>query len=161
MRYRLGTFLGAVPLALATRLATAQVAPPERSVHVFDLAADGVQIYACQTREGGPGWVFQGPEAVLFDGTGRQVGTHGAGPHWIVGGERVTAAVVSNAPAPAAGAIPWLLLRVTPSTSAGNQRGYSFIRRFDTVGGTAPAGACTPGDVARMRYSASYGFYTP
>ncbi|MDB5373140.1 MAG: hypothetical protein JWP04_1782 [Belnapia sp.] len=146
-------------LALAAPLpALAQVAAPAGAVHLFDLAADGVQIYACQPREGGAAWVFQAPEALLFDATGRQQGTHGAGPHWLLGdGSRVTGTVLETAPA--AGSIPWLLLRAAPAEAPGRLRDVTLIRRFDTRGGTAPAGGCEPGQVARMRYSATYGFY--
>lgn len=145
-------------------LALAQVPAPAGTTHLFDLAADGVQIYRCQARDGGHAWVFQGPEAALFDASGRQVGTHGAGPHWLLAdGSRVTATVQANAPAPAAGAIPWLLLRATPAEAPGRLRTVAFIRRFDTAGGGAPAGGCdaaSAGQVARMRYSAMYGFYS-
>ncbi|MBR0654930.1 DUF3455 domain-containing protein [Plastoroseomonas arctica] len=162
MRHALGSILGAVPLALAASLAIAQVAPPAGSAHLFDLGADGVQIYACQAREGRPVWVFQAPEAALFEGNGRQLGTHGAGPHWVLAdGSRVTGVVAGSAPAPVAGAIPWLLLRATPDQTPGQLRGVGFIRRFDTVGGAPPPGACTSGEVARMRYAAIYGFYAP
>ncbi len=141
----------------------AQVPPPQGAAHLFDLRADGVQIYQCQARDGGHGWVFQGPEAALFDATGRQVGTHGAGPHWLLAyGSRVTGTVAANAPAPAAGAIPWLLLRATAAETPGRLRSVAFIRRYDTVGGVAPASGCdaaSAGQTARMRYSAMYGFY--
>lgn len=164
MRHRIGRMLCAVPLAFAAGLASAQVAPPAGSANLFDLGADGVQIYACQAREGAPAhaWVFQGPEAALFDGAGRQVGTHGAGPHWLLDdGSRVTGVVAGNAPAPAAGAIPWLLLRATSADAPGRLRGVGFIRRYDTVGGVAPSGGCRLGEMARIRYSAMYGFYAP
>ena len=61
-------------------VAFAQVPAPDGARLLFALGADGVQIYACQARDGGHAWVFQAPEAMLFDASGRQVGTHGAGP---------------------------------------------------------------------------------
>ena len=144
-------------------VAFAQVPAPDGARLLFALGADGVQIYACQARDGGHAWVFQAPEAMLFDASGRQVGTHGAGPHWLLSdGSRVTGAVAANAPAPAAGAIPWLLLRATPADAPGQLRNVAFIRRYDTAGGVAPAGGCDAaavGQIARMRYAAMYGFY--
>lgn len=179
MRQRLGKRIRAVPLALAVSVASLQLAPhrataqapppatalvaaPAGSSHLFHLIADGVQIYTCQTRDGGPAWVFLAPEAALFDSAGRQVGTHGAGPHWVLAdGSRVTGAVVATAPAPAAGAIPWLLLRATPAEAAGQLRGVGFIRQYDTWGGLALRGTCAQGEVARIRYSSMYGFHAP
>jgi hypothetical protein len=140
--------------------------PPAGAVALFEVVADGVQIYACEaaTRERDPVWVFRGPEAALFDASGRQVGTHGTGPHWrLADGSAAVGVVAANAPAPRSGAIPWLLLRATPEAAApapaGRLREAAWIRRFDTEGGVAPAGRCEPGDTARMRYTARYSFY--
>jgi hypothetical protein len=52
----------------------AVVAPPEGSPLVLELAADGVQIYVCEAKDGGFGWSFKAPEANLFDEQGRQAG---------------------------------------------------------------------------------------
>jgi len=151
-------------LAVAPPVA-AQAPPPAGTTHLFDLGADGVQIYACQPREAAHAWVFQAPEAALFDAAGIQQGTHGAGPHWLLAdGSRVTGAVLDNAPAPTPGAISWLLLRATPVEVPGRLRGVSHIRRFETRGGLAPATGCDAahaGQTIRVRYSASYGFYGP
>ncbi len=154
------------PAALLAALAASAAAqetpvmPPAGSAPLFDVVADGVQTYSCEAREGGPAWVFRGPEAALFDGTGRQVGTHGAGPHWrLADGSTTVGAVAANAPAPRPAAIPWLLLRATPEAAPGRLREAVWIRRFDTEGGNAPAGRCEPGDTARMRYSARYTFF--
>jgi hypothetical protein len=40
----------------------------------------------------------------------------------------------------------------------------AWVRRFDTVGGTAPPDGCDAahqGATVRMRYSANYGFFAP
>jgi Protein of unknown function (DUF3455) len=138
----------------------APVMPPAGAVPLFEVMANGVQIYACEAREAGPAWVFRAPEAALFDAAGRQIGTHGAGPHWrLADGSTSGGAVAANAPAPRSGAIPWLLLRATPEAAPGHLREAAWIRRFDTEGGAAPAGRCEPGEAARMRYSARYAFY--
>jgi Protein of unknown function (DUF3455) len=152
----------AVMLALPAAAQQAPVMPPAGAAPLLEVAADGVQIYACEARDAGTAWVFRGPEAALFDGTGRQVGTHGAGPHWrLADGSANTGAVAANAPAPRPGAIPWLLLRATPDDAApGRLRDAAWVRRFDTEGGAAPAGRCEPGETARMRYSARYTFFS-
>ena len=155
--------LGAVLMPLAAPAAaqeTPRVMPPAGAFPLLEVVADGVQIYACEARDGGPGWVFKGPEAALFDASGRQVGTHGAGPHWLLAdGSKTLGAVAGDVPAPHPGAIPWLLLRTTPEAAPGRLRDAAWIRRFDTEGGVAPAGRCEPGDSAWMRYSARYTFY--
>ena len=155
----------AAPLALLALPATAQeapVMPPAGAAPLLEVVADGVHFYACEARDAGSAWVFRGPEAALFDSAGRQVGPHGAGPHWrLADGSANTGAVAANAPAPRPGAIPWLLLRATPDDAApGRLREAAWVRRFDTEGGAAPAGRCEPGETARMRYSARYTFFS-
>lgn len=153
--------LSLLPFFLMPILAAAQpVAAPEGASRFLVLGADGVQVYLCQQREGGAAWVFQRPEAPLFDASGLEVGTHGAGPFWrLADGSTVLGEVVANAAAPVYGAIPWLLLRVRAREGEGGLSAARFIRRIDTVGGVAPAGACVPGATARVRYSAVYEYY--
>src|SRR5438128_980960 len=98
--------------ALAAGGDQAAVAPPEGSVPLLELVADGVQIYSCDAREGGYAWAFKAPEANLFDQEGRQIGTHFGGPSWkIDDGSAVVGEVIARADADEPGAIPWLLLR--------------------------------------------------
>ena len=149
--------LAAPPPAVAPE---ATVSPPAGAAPLLDVAANGVQVYAREVREAGPVWVFRRPEAALFDGAGRQVGTHGAGPHWrLADGSATAGAVTVNAPAPRPGAIPWLLLRATPEAAPGRLREAAWIRRYETEGGAAPTGGREPGEAARMRYSARHSFY--
>jgi Protein of unknown function (DUF3455) len=77
------------------------------------IAARGVQIWECRrgADAAGPAWAFVAPDAALFDQRGRRVGSHGAGPHWQSDdGSRVTGKLLASVPAPAPGAIAWLLL---------------------------------------------------
>src|SRR5580698_618805 len=84
-------------------------APPGAKL-VFEAVGQGVQIYACETGGDSFHWVFKAPDAALFDQTGRQVGTHFAGPTWLLAdGSKITGEVVAQARAPAQGAIAWLL----------------------------------------------------
>ena len=117
-----------------------------------------MQIYECRDRK----WSFVAPEAELWDSHGRKIGSHYAGPVWeLADGSKVVGAVKQRADAPAAGAIPWLLLG---AKSVGNEGGFSkvtSIQRVSTVGGTAPAGGCEQqGAEARVYYSADYYFFT-
>src|SRR5262245_44618221 len=78
------------------------------------VPARGVQIYECRASTARPGayeWAFVAPDAVLFDTRGNRIGSHYAGPHWeSTDGSKVVAALKERTDAPAAGAIPWLLL---------------------------------------------------
>jgi hypothetical protein len=138
------------------------LAPPPGAQLTFELGADGVQIYSCEAENGHYTWTFSAPEAALFDAHGRQIGTHGRGPAWtFFDGSAVVGDVSGKEPAPRSGAVPWLLLTAKSHTGAGISSNVAFIRRIDTRGGVAPADGCDAahkGDVARMRYSATYQF---
>jgi hypothetical protein len=122
---------------------------PEGQKAVLSATGKGVQIYACQNSQ----WVFQAPEATLFDSAGAEIGTHGAGPVWTFrDGRSVKGQVVAKRDAPGAGDIPWLLLKGDGS--------FEYIRRSETRGGVAPAGGCEAGRTVRVPYSAAYTFYS-
>jgi len=130
------------------------------------LAATGVQIYECRAIKDKPGqyeWAFVAPEADLFDRSGRKVGRHYAGPHWeALDGSRVVATLKERAPAPAAGAIPWLLLTARPAGPEGAFSKATSIQRVNTVGGVAPQTGCSQaslGATSRVAYKADYNFF--
>jgi hypothetical protein len=67
--------------------------------------------------------------------------------------------VKTRAGAPAADAIPWLLLTARSVGGAGSFAKVTSIQRINTVGGIAPASGCdvhTLGRTARVPYSADY-----
>lgn len=138
------------------------VAPPQGSAVLLEAVADGVQIYACEAKDGRFDWVFKAPEANLFDNQGRQVGTHFTGPTWkLSDGSAVVGEVTAKADAAEPGAIQWLLLRAKSHEGSGNLSEVAYIRRTDTKGGVAPKTGCDASHVseqARMRYSATYQF---
>jgi hypothetical protein len=74
------------------------------------VPAKGVQIYECRARKEQPGnyaWAFVAPEADLFDGRGKRIGRHYAGPHWEADdGSKIVGTLKERADAPAGGAIP-------------------------------------------------------
>jgi Protein of unknown function (DUF3455) len=138
-------------LVLFGFLAAAQsdVRAPEGQNAVLTVMGKGVQIYACLNAQ----WVFQAPEATLFDGDGKQIGTHSAGPVWKLGdGRSVKGQVVAKRDAPGSGNIPWLLLKGDGS--------FEYIRRSETRGGVAPEASCAAGKSLRVEYSATYTFYS-
>ena len=148
---------------------TANVAPPDLGVcgdlqvpegHkvAFTLYAEGFQVY----RWNGTSWTFMFPDAVLFaDNAGNgAVGTHYAGPTWesYSGSKVVGANPLRCTPDPAS--IPWLRLDAAYTEGPGFFERVTFIQRVNTTGGKAPVEpGLTPGEVARVPYTADYVFY--
>jgi hypothetical protein len=149
--------------ATATIAQEPSVPAPPGARLLLQAQAQGVQIYACEKMADAYRWVFKAPDAALFDDTGRQIGTHFAGPTWqLADGSRITGEVAAQAPAPEPHAIAWLLLRVKSHDGNGGLRGVDLVRRVDTEGGVAPTATCDAAQAqteARMRYTARYLFY--
>jgi hypothetical protein len=131
------------------------------------VPASGVQIYECRAsaqKAGAYEWAFVAPEAELFNTRGERIGRHYAGPHWeALDGSRIVGTLKERADAPAAGAIPWLLLAAKSAGPEGSFKNVTSIQRVNTVGGTAPQAGCsaaTAGTPARISYTADYYFFT-
>jgi len=95
------------------------LAPPAGERKLFEFSADGVQIYVCKPKdveahkEQGLAWVFDAPDAVLFDADGKQEGKHAKGPSWTLSdGSSVEAESSAKRPSPKPDSIPCLLLKV-------------------------------------------------
>jgi len=157
--------IGAVNAAICPPAAPSpSLVVPSGERLAFSFDAVGVQIYACAASGSGVGWVFQAPEATLLNPGGQTAGTHFAGPTWQAndGSQVVGARVASVTVDPSA--VPWLLLSAASHAGAGRMAKVSFIQRFETVGGTAPAAGCdatTAGALSRVPYQATYYFYEP
>ena len=143
-----------------------QLRAPAGETLALVVPARGVQIYECRARKDTPSqfeWAFVAPDAELLDRQGRRIGRHGAGPVWeALDGSRVKAVVRERADAPAAGAIPWLLLGAEASGPQGTFSAVRSIQRVNTVGGVAPRDGCSPataGQSARVAYTADYYFF--
>lgn len=140
--------------------------PPAGVKAVTTVDARGVQIYLCAPQGGSFKWVFQGPEATLFDpSTHQQVGTHSAGPAWTwTDGSTIEGKVVKQQPSPdVKDAIPWLLVEThNTGTGTGMLSGVTYVRRSNTQAGAAPATGCDAQNVGitiRVPYVATYTFY--
>ncbi|HET6307572.1 MAG TPA: DUF3455 domain-containing protein [Rhodopila sp.] len=155
--------LAACVLTTAAAAQPATVAPPQGARQVLEVQAQGVQVYTCEASANGYHWAFTAPDAWLFDATGRQVGTHFAGPTWqLQDGSKIVGAVQAQAPSPEPNAVAWLLLRVKSHAGTGLLDNAAFVRRIDTHGGAAPTTGCDATQAktqARMRYTARYVFY--
>ena len=166
----LALFAAGCASALATR-STAQVPDKLKPGANESLAmiahAKGVQIYECRARKDQAGdyeWAFVAPEADLFDAGGNRIGRHYAGPHWeSTDGSKLLGALKERAEAPAADAIPWLLLTTKLDGPEGSFSKVTSIQRVSTVGGVAPKAGCSQaaaGTSARINYTADYYFFT-
>jgi hypothetical protein len=143
--------------------AAAATAQPAKVLAHFH--AVGAQVYSCAKAAGTTdyAWTLQKPDATLFDQKGEAVGTHGAGPTWTLkDGSSVVAKKIAQADAPAADAVPWLLLRADKTSDRGLLSKVSYVHRVDTKKGKPPATKCDAGlanKEARSDYSAEYYFY--
>lgn len=121
--------------------------------------AVGDQVYTCD----GAAWTLVGPDAKLFDESGKQVGSHFAGPTWEwVDGSRVVGRAVANA-TPDPESIPWLLLTAVDHQGDGVLKNVTSIQRLSTKGGKGPNGGCDAAHKAeeyRSHYTAVYYFYS-
>jgi hypothetical protein len=140
--------------------------PAANETLALTVPARGVQIYECRARKDGAGfeWGFVAPDAQLFDARSRAIGSHGAGPVWqSTDGSRIVGALKARANAPAANAIPWLLLSAKSTGPAGAFSAVTSIQRVNTSGGVAPTTPCSEdlkGTTARVPYTADYLFFT-
>ena len=140
--------------------------PPATQVMALEAHAVGVQIYVCSANKADPTrfeWAFKAPKADLFDGDGKKIGKHYAGPTWESNdGSKVIGEVVTKDNGPAADAIPWLLLTAKSTSGKGIFSQILSIQRLSTVGGKAPAEGCDKaqsGKEARVPYKARYTFF--
>ena len=108
----------------------------------------GEITYECRDKAGAPGmteWVFVGPNAVLNDRSGKQVGKYYGPPAtWeSMDGSKLTATQLAVAPA-GAGNISYQLVKANPASGSGAMTGVTHIQRVALKGGVAPASMCSP-----------------
>ena len=164
--FRHWVIAAAVPFALvqspiASADAASAVDAPSGTHEIKALTATGVQVYACEYDAAHQlGWKFKSPLASLYDDRGQLTVHHFAGPTWRAGdGSAIKAKVAAQAPSPTPGAIPWLLLSVTAHSGKGLLSKVQYVRRIDTVGGTAPSTPCVKEhDKGESPYFARYVF---
>lgn len=132
--------------------------PPANETLMVRANAAGDQIYVCNASS----WVFSRPDAKLFDDSGKQIGSHFAGPTWESSdGSRVSAKAAATA-TPDLNSIPWLFLKATDHQGNGVMQKVTSILRLSTKGGMAPASGCDTehkGQEVRSHYTAVYLFY--
>jgi len=142
----------------------AALKPPAGQTIYLEALATGVQIYECsQKPDLSYEWAFKAPEASLADRSGHALGKHYGGPTWESSdGSSVVGEVKAREPSPRSSAIPWLLLSAKKNSGTGVFAATKSILRAYTVGGVAPAEACSGANLkqaARVPYTATYYFY--
>ena len=135
----------------------------------WETVGSGDITYECRDKANAPGqteWVFVGPEAVLKDRAGKQVGRYYGPPAtWEASdGSKLTATQLAVAPS-GAGNLPYQLVQANPAMGSGALVGVSYIQRVALQGGVAPADkpctAATKGQKAMVKYQADYIFWKP
>ncbi len=132
----------------------------------METVGSGDITYECRDKANTPGateWVFVGPNAVLNDRSGRQVGKYYGPPAtWeSMDGSKVTATQLAVAPA-GAGNIPYQLVKANPAMGSGAMTGVTHIQRVAIKGGVAPATVCdaaSKGKKEIVKYQADYIFW--
>lgn len=156
----------ALPGGALTGCVAPGVEPSPDEVPLMTVAAHGVQIHECRALPGAaPAWTFVAPDAELFDGDGRRIGHHGAGPSWQhEDGSGFIGTVRASVQSPRPRAIAWLLLTAQPLGLQGAFARVSSVQRVNTVGGQPPGFGCsatTLGRRVRMAYRADYVLHVP
>ncbi|MEQ1739980.1 MAG: DUF3455 domain-containing protein [Methyloglobulus sp.] len=138
---------------------------PEGNNVSLNVHGKGDQIFYCALSTGVYSWIWQAPDAKLYDAQNKAlVGSHGAGPSWLhTDGSSVKAKVIQKTDAPDKASAPWLLLEVTEGKGDGLLAHASYIQRINTQGGLSPISSCDAnhlGTEKRMAYEADYIFYS-
>ena len=132
----------------------------------WETVGSGDITYECRDKAGMPGqteWVFVGPDAVLKDRAGKQVGKYYGPPAtWeATDGSKLTATPLAVAPA-GAGNLPYQLVKANPAMGAGALTGVTYIQRVALKGGVAPASECSAAQKGMkevVKYQADYIFW--
>ncbi|MGW4944123.1 DUF3455 domain-containing protein [Actinoplanes sp. NPDC004185] len=139
----------------------AALVPPPGNTLTSVFKAKGVQIYGCTDTK----WTLIEPAASLTGITLSPVkvasALHFRGPSWQSSddGSLVEGTGPVSAPSATPGSIPQLLVTAKASRGPGVFGDVTFIQRLSTVGGVAPATACTTGATTSVSYQAVYRFF--
>jgi len=133
----------------------------------LETVGSGDITYECRDKANAPGqveWTFIGPDAVLKDRGGKQVGRYYGPPAtWeSLDGSKVTATQLAVAPS-GPGHLPYQLVKANPAVGSGAMTGVTYIQRVALQGGVAPAtlpcDASNKGQKTVVKYQADYIFW--
>jgi hypothetical protein len=158
---------GAGPMAFSQAQLPPTIQVPAGHRVAWETVGKGDIAYECRDKANAPGqleWTFVGPDAKLWDRSGKVVGKYYGPPAtWEANdGSKLTATQLAVAPS-TAGALPYQLVKANPAMGQGAMSGVTYIQRVKLSGGVAPAGmACTAankGQKTTVPYQADYIFY--
>jgi hypothetical protein len=159
------------PQAMATNHGSeipAEIQAPKDQKLILRSPAQGVQIYTCKASLEDANqfvWTFKAPEAVLQNPQRAMIGSHYAGPTWLLRDRsKVVGTVTARFTPTNPNDIPLLLLKATPDNTPGLLQNVTWIQRLKTKGGQAPKTGCnreTENKEFRSFYTADYYFYAP
>jgi hypothetical protein len=138
-----------------------ELVPPPGNTMTSVFRAKGVQIYGCTDAR----WTLIEPAATLTGVTLAPVrpasALHFRGPSWESDedGSLVEGKDPKPAPSTTPNSIPQLLITAKTTRGPGVFGDVTYIQRLDTVGGIAPATACTAGQTTAVPYRAVYRFF--
>lgn len=163
-----GTALLTACSAMAAPFSQAELPPsiqvPAGHSVAWETVGMGDITYECKQAKSGTNgqveWTFAGPNAVLNDRMGKQVGTYYGPPAtWqATDGSKLTATQVAVAPA-GAGNLPFQLVKANPVVGDGALKGVTYIQRVALKGGVAPQMPCKLGERTKVPYQADYIFW--
>ena len=144
----------------------ASIQVPAGNKVALETVGVGEITYECRDKANAPGmteWVFVGPNAMLNDRSGKQVGKYYGPPAtWeSLDGSKLTATQLAVAPS-GAGNLPFQLVKANPAMGSGMMTGVTHIQRVALQGGVAPASDCSAankGSKAMVKYQADYIFW--
>ncbi|MDE1169583.1 MAG: DUF3455 domain-containing protein [Pseudomonas sp.] len=168
---RLLSFAGASLLVTSLTAHAAMEVPdtikvPDGHKVALETVGVGEITYECRDKANAAGqveWVFVGPQAVLNDRSGKQVGTYFGPPAtWQAqDGSKITGTQLAVAPS-SAGNLPYQLVKANPAEGKGAMNGVTYVQRVALKGGVAPAAGCTVADKGKkeqVKYQADYIFW--
>ena len=144
----------------------ASIQVPAGNKVAMETVGVGEITYECRDKANAPGmteWVFVGPNAVLNDRSGKQVGKYYGPPAtWeSMDGSKLTAVQLAVAPS-GPGNLPFQLVKANPAMGSGIMTGVTHIQRVALKGGVAPSSVCSPankGTKEIVKYQADYIFW--
>ena len=144
----------------------ASIKVPMGNKVAMETVGVGEITYECRDKANAPGmteWVFVGPNAVLNDRSGKQVGKYYGPPAtWeSMDGSKLTAVQLAVAPS-SPGNLPLQLVKANPAMGSGMMAGVTHIQRVALKGGVAPSSMCSPANKGAkeiVKYQADYIFW--
>ena len=144
----------------------ASIQVPAGNKIALETVGVGEITYECRDKANAPGmteWVFVGPNAVLNDRSGKQVGKYYGPPAtWeSLDGSKLTAVQLAVAPS-SPGSLPFQLVKGNAAMGSGMMTGVTHIQRVALKGGVAPASECSAakkGTKEIVKYQADYIFW--